>query len=144
MSVTEPGNAVHIEMSKQTEGPGLALWCESLPWVFWLVGWSGSLHSRVEGPFLSCSAALIATAGVRSTTCVQAGERADLTTIGRSHTINMLLLLWLLDYGNYAVCIIYIMWHKWRPRQEVNLAYWQFFNSASNAGSKCAILSSKN
>jgi len=76
VSVTEPSNAVHIEMSKQTKGPRLPLWCKSPPWVLWLVGWSGSQHS-VEGPFLSCSAALTARAGVRSTTCVQAGERAD-------------------------------------------------------------------
>jgi len=131
-------------MSKQTEGPGLVLWCESLPQVFWQVGWSGSRHSRVEGPFLSCSAALIARASVRSTTCVQAGERADSIynwTFPQHAASVVTFRLW-----NYAVYIIYIMWHIWRPRQEVNLAYWhywQFFNSASDAGSKCAILSLK-
>jgi len=144
VSVTEPSNAVHIEMSKQTEGPWLVLWCKSPSRVLWLVGWFGSWHSHVGGPFLSCSAALIATAGVRSTIVTRHARGLILTTMGCSHTINMLLLLWLLEYGNYAVYIIYIMWHIWRPRQEVNSAYWhywQVFNSASNAVSKCAILS---
>lgn len=35
----------------------------------------GSRHSHVKGPFLSCSAALVAVAGVRCTSCVGTHER---------------------------------------------------------------------
>jgi len=124
-------------MSKQTEVPRLVLWCKSLPWVLWLVGWFRSRHSRVEGPFLSCSAALIARAGVRSTTCVQACERADSNYNGtfpyRKHAASVVTFrLWILWCVYYLHHVAYIL----RPRREVNLAYWhywQVFNSASNA-----------
>ena len=46
--------------------------------VGWLVGWlvSSLWHNHVEGPFLSCSAAVVATAGARCTACVGVHERA--------------------------------------------------------------------
>jgi hypothetical protein len=36
----------------------------------------GSRHGHVKGPFLSCSAALVATAGVRCTACIGARAKA--------------------------------------------------------------------
>jgi len=45
----------------------------------------GSRHSHVKGPFLSCSVALVARAGVRCTACVGKHERSFLTTVGSSH-----------------------------------------------------------
>jgi hypothetical protein len=48
----------------------------SLWWVITCVMQVSSQHSHVKGPFVSCSAVLVARAGVKCTACVGARERA--------------------------------------------------------------------
>ena len=43
----------------------------------------GSQHSHVKGPFVSCSAALVARAGVKCTACVEVCKRAIYDYIGK-------------------------------------------------------------
>jgi len=50
---------------------------------------AGLWHGYLKGPFLSCSAALVPTAGVRHTTCVGAHKSAVSDYSGKfPHTLN--------------------------------------------------------